>query len=389
MPEGDRGAIGCGSEALRMTEGDQLAVREAARVLARKAIAPTAAVRDRSAAWPASELETLGLQGYLGMLVPEKFGGSGLDFSSYCIAQEEISAADCGVGTICHVHNMCLHTLVQCGSQEQKTTWLPRAARGDLVGAWMLSEPHAGSDTAAFTTSARRDGDTFILRGTKQFVLNGSQAGIALVLAVTDAGAGKHGMSVFLVNPRTPGYVVTRVEEKLGQHTAHTAQVQFDDMRVPADAVVGAIGQGYRVALSGIANGRIAIAAQAVGVAQAALDSSVRYAMDALEVAFFANATQGHFDGQHMIRGEVALRALGVVYIPVFNIENACASGSSAFNLAFNYIRSGAAEVAVVIGAEKMFSADRGLMFSAFDSAWDVHMQEDIRARFAELGAGF
>jgi alkylation response protein AidB-like acyl-CoA dehydrogenase len=259
---------------------DHDAVRDAARRLARERIAPTAAARDRDSAWPADELAMLASQGYMGMLVPERFGGSGLDLTSYCIAVEEISAADCGVGTICHVHNMTLHTIAQCGTESQKDRWLASGARGESIGAWMLTEPHAGSETSAFRTTARIEGSDYVLRGTKQFASNASRAGIALVLAVTDAAAGKKGMTVFAVDPHSPGYVVARVEEKLGQHTAHTAQVQLDGLRTSADCVIGAVGDGYRVALQGIATGRVAIAAQSVGVAQAALDASVRYASE-------------------------------------------------------------------------------------------------------------
>ena len=151
---------------------------------------------------------------------------------------------------------------------------------GKKIGAWLLTEPHAGSDTAALRTTARRDGDYFVVNGSKQFISNGSEAGTALILAVTDKSAGKRGITAFVVDTATPGYVVTRLEEKLGQHTAHTAQVQLDNLRIPASSVLGEIGGGYRIAMAGLADGRIAVAAQAVGVAKAAVAAAIKYARE-------------------------------------------------------------------------------------------------------------
>ncbi len=257
---------------------EETMTRDAARRIAQEVIAPTAAERDRTSAWPHRELEALGELGFMGMLVPEAYGGTHAGFMSYCLALEEISAADCGVGTIFHVHNSALYSLALFGTEAQKRRYLPAAASGKQIGAWLLTEPHAGSDTAALRTSARRDGDVFVLNGTKQFISNGSEAGVAMALAVTDPSAGRRGFTAFVLDPKDPAYKVLRVESKLGQHTAHTAQIQLDDLRVPLDNVLGEVGGGYRVAMSLLSDGRIAIAAQAVGVAQAAVDAAVRYA---------------------------------------------------------------------------------------------------------------
>lgn len=262
-----------------LTEQQEI-VRQTAEKVAREIIAPTAADRDKSKAWPAEELEALAKLGFMGMMIPEAYGGSDTGFLSYCLALEEISAADCGVGTIFHVHNMSHYPITLFGTEEQKAQYLPPGARGNSIGAWLLTEPHAGSDTAALRTTARRDGDYFVVNGSKQFISNGSEAGTALILAVTDQSAGKRGITAFVVDTATPGYVVTRLEEKLGQHTAHTAQVQLDNLRIPASSVLGEIGGGYRIAMAGLADGRIAVAAQAVGVAKAAVAAAIQYARE-------------------------------------------------------------------------------------------------------------
>jgi len=275
----DAAAVEAGSGFEFLSEAQRM-IRDAAIRLGREVIAPTAAARDRSAAWPSAELRALGEQGFMGMLVPEAHGGSASDFTSYCLALEVLSGADCGLGTIFHVHNMSHYPIVQFGTEAQKRRFLPPGARGERIGAWLLTEPQAGSDTAAIRTTARRDGDHFVIEGTKQFISNGSEAGTALVLAVTDPAAGRRGVTAFIVDTATPGYVVSRVEDKMGQRTAHVAQIRLEGVRVSADAVLGEVGGGYRIAMSGLADGRIAVAAQAVGVAQAALDAAVRYARE-------------------------------------------------------------------------------------------------------------
>ncbi len=259
---------------------EQRMIRETVARLGREIVAPTAAARDRGALWPRDELRALSEAGLMGMLVPEAFGGSDAGILGYCIALETLSGADCGVGTIFHVHNMFYYTLARHGTAEQKRRYLPAGASGEKIGAWLLTEPQMGSDTASMKTTARREGDVYVIDGTKQFISNGSEAGTAVVMAVTDPAAGRRGVTAFILDASTPGYVVTRVEHKMGQRTAHTAQIRLDGVRVPASNVLGEPGGGYRIAMSGLADGRIAVAAQAVGVAQAALDAAVRYAKE-------------------------------------------------------------------------------------------------------------
>lgn len=253
-------------------------VRDAARRVAQEVVAKTAAERDRLQQWPRAELQALAETGFMGMLVPEAHGGGGLSFLQYCLVIEEISAADCGVGTIVHVHNTTLKMICDFGTDAQMRRYLPDAVRGLRIGASLLTEPQAGSDTAALRASARREGDAWVLDGTKQFISNGSEAGVAVVITVTDPSAGRRGFTFFLLDPSDPAYRVLRVEDKLGQQTAHTAQIQLDGLRLGDDAVLGKVGGGYRLVMEALSDGRIAIAAQAVGVARAALEAAIRYA---------------------------------------------------------------------------------------------------------------
>lgn len=255
-------------------------IRDSARKVAAEIVAPTAAERDRTAAWPKEELKALAELGFLGMLVPEAYGGSNASFVEYCLAIEEFAVADGGLATILHVHNSLAGMLAAEGTPEQKDRYVADMVSGKTIAAGLLSEPQAGSDTAAFRTSARRDGSDFILNGTKQFISNGSEAGIAFALAITDKTAGKHGATLFIVDPKAPGYNVTRVEDKLGQRSAHVAQILLDNHRVPAANIVGEEGAAYKRMLRGMSEGRVAIAAVAVGVARAALDAAVRYAKE-------------------------------------------------------------------------------------------------------------
>ncbi|AMO24161.1 acyl-CoA dehydrogenase family protein [Ramlibacter solisilvae] len=258
----------------------EIMIRDSARKVAQEVVAPTAAERDRTAAWPRAELKTVGETGFLGMLVPEKDGGSGASFVEYCLAIEEFSAADTGFATAIHVHNSAGFMLARNGSEEQKRRYLQALASGERIGAFLLTEPHAGSDTAAFRTSARRDGGHYVLNGSKQFISNGNEAGLGFVLAVTDKNAGKKGSSLFIVDPAEPGYQVARVEHKLGQRSAHVAQILLDECRVPADHLVGGEGDGYKMIMGSLSEGRVAIAAVAVGTARAALEAAVKYAKE-------------------------------------------------------------------------------------------------------------
>ncbi len=215
------------------------------------------------------------------MAIPEAYGGSETGFLSYCLAIEEISAADAGVGTIVHVHSLgAAHIIAKHGNAEQKERLLPAMATGEKIGAFLMTEPQAGSDTSALRATARRDGDDFVLNGTKQFISNGGEAGVALIFARTNPDAGKRGFTTFLVEPPAEGYVISRVEDKLGQRTAHVAQIQLEELRVPKENVLGTVDGGYGIAMSGLSDGRISIAAQSVGVARAALDAAVQFARE-------------------------------------------------------------------------------------------------------------
>ncbi len=259
----------------------ELMIRDSARKVAAEVIAPTAAERDRAAAWPRAELKTVGELGFLGMLIPEEYGGSGASFIEYCIAIEEFAAADTGFATLVHVHNSVGFAIARLGNEAQKRKYLPELASGKRIGAFLLTEPHAGSDTAAFRTTARRDGEHYVINGSKQFISNGSEAGVGLVLAVTDKAAGKNGSSLLIVDPKAqPGYEVARVEHKLGQRSAHVAQILLDNCRVPAENLLGAEGAGYKAVMGSLSEGRVAIAAVAIGTARAALDAAVTYAKE-------------------------------------------------------------------------------------------------------------
>ena len=258
---------------------EQEMIRDAARDFTAKEIAPYAMEWDKTCTVPIKVLTALGKLGMMGMCVPPEWGGSGTDFVSYILATEEIAAGDCGVCNMMNVHNspVCV-VLRDYGTAEQKQRMLRPLARGELFGAFLLTEPHAGSDAGALRTTAVRRGDKFILNGTKQFITGGSTAHIAMIIAVTDPSLGRKGMTCFITRTDNPGYKVARVEHKLGHRTNDTCQIVFDDMEVPAEDVVGNIGDGYKIALANLEGGRIHVGAQAVGVARAALEAAVKYA---------------------------------------------------------------------------------------------------------------
>lgn len=258
----------------------QILIRDTARRVAVEVIGPSAAERDRTSAWPHLELRALAELGFLGMFIPEQFGGVGAGIVEFCLAQQEFAAVDAGLATILHVHNFTAMSIATFGTEEQKRRYLPAMARGESIGASLITEPHAGSDTGALRASARREGDHYVLNGTKQFISNGSEAGVAVVFAITDKTAGKRGASIFVIDPKQPGYNVTRIETKLGQHTAHTAQITLEDYKAPVDNLMGAEGSGYRAIMGNLSDGRIGIAFIATGVARAALESAIAYAKD-------------------------------------------------------------------------------------------------------------
>ena len=203
----------------------------------------------------------MGQLGLLGMTTPEDYGGSDIGAVAYACVLEEIAAGDGACSTILSVHNSVgCGPIVKFGTEEQKQRFLPKLASGEWVGGFALTEPQAGSDASALLTRAKRDGDAYVLSGTKQFITSGKNGNVIIVFAVTDPAAGKKGISAFIVPTDTPGYKVVRVEEKLGQHSSDTCQIAFDDMRLPADLRLGEEGEGYRIALSNLEGGRVGIA---------------------------------------------------------------------------------------------------------------------------------
>jgi butyryl-CoA dehydrogenase len=258
-----------------------LMLRDTLREFARTALAPFAAGWDRAHQFPRDALRQLGAMGALGILVPESFGGSGMDYLSLAVALEEIAVGDGAVSTIVSVQNSVIcGPILQFGTSEQQARYLPRLASGELLGCFCLTEPAVGSDAAAIQTTATRDGDDYLISGIKQFITTGRNADIAIVFAVTDRAAGRKGISAFIVETTNPGYRVQRVEDKLGQRASDTAQIAFEQCRVPRDAILGEEGEGYRIALSNLEGGRIGIAAQSVGMARAAYEAALTYARD-------------------------------------------------------------------------------------------------------------
>ncbi|AUX87246.1 acyl-CoA dehydrogenase [Acinetobacter tandoii] len=258
---------------------EQKMVQEMLRDFSQTQLKPTAAERDRTGQFPAEELKQLGELGALGMTIPPEWGGAGLDYVSLVLALEEIAAGDGAISTIVSVQNsLPCGITYKYGTEQQKQKYLAKLATGEWLGCFCLTEPQAGSDAGALQCRAERDGDTWVLNGTKQFITTGKHAQLAIVFAVTDKSAGKKGISCFLVPTDTPGYIVSRIEEKMGQHCSDTATIVFEDCRIPAENILGEEGQGYKIALSNLESGRIGIAAQSVGMARAALDSAIEYA---------------------------------------------------------------------------------------------------------------
>ena len=260
---------------------EQEMIRDSMRAFAQERLAPFAADWDKHHTFPAEALKELGELGAMGMCVPEEWDGAGMDYMSLVLTLEEIAAGDGATSTIVSVQNSLACGITQkYGTDAQKEEWLKPLARGEKLGCFCLTEPHTGSDAAAITTRADRDGDHFVLNGVKQFITTGKHAHMAIVFAVTDKAAGKKGISCFLVPTDTPGFIVGRTEDKMGQHASDTVQIIFENCRVPASALLGKEGEGYKIALSNLEAGRIGIAAQSIGMARAAFEAAVRYAKE-------------------------------------------------------------------------------------------------------------
>jgi alkylation response protein AidB-like acyl-CoA dehydrogenase len=260
---------------------DQEMIRDMARDFAREKLAPHAQLWDREHQFPAQALAEMGGLGFMGMTVPPEWDGAGTDYVAYAAALIEIAAGCGAVSTIMSVHNGvgCM-PILDFGTDEQRERFLKPMARGELLGCFCLTEPGAGSDAGAIKTRARRDGDEYVITGSKQFITSGRNAQVAILFAVTDPAAGKKGISAFIVPTDTPGFVVAKTEEKLGQHASDTCALVFEEMRVPVSLRLGEEGQGLRIALANLEGGRIGIAAQAVGMARAAFEAALGYAKE-------------------------------------------------------------------------------------------------------------
>ncbi len=260
---------------------DQQMIRDAVRSFVQEQIAPHAARWDKEHHFPKDVHQGLAALGCYGICVPEQYGGAGLDYVSLAVVLEEIAAGDGGTSTVISVTNCPVNAiLMRYGSEAQKQQWLMPLAKGEMLGAFCLTEPHVGSDASALRTTATRDGDDYVIHGVKQFITSGQNADVAIVIAVTDKAAGKKGMSAFLVPTSNPGYIVARLEDKLGQHSSDTAQINFDHCSIPAANRIGAEGEGYKIALSALEGGRIGIAAQSVGMARAAFECALQYSKE-------------------------------------------------------------------------------------------------------------
>lgn len=258
---------------------DQEAVREAVRDFAQAELWPHAAKWDKEHHFPADVHRGLAELGAYGICVPEALGGAGLDYVTLAVVLEEIAAGDGGTSTAISVTNCPVNAiLMRYGNAQQQERWLRPLAAGRMLGVFCLTEPHVGSDASALRTTAVKQGGDYVLNGVKQFITSGKNGQLAIVIAVTDKAAGKRGMSAFLVPTDTPGYVVARLEEKVGQHSSDTAQINFENCRIPAENRIGEEGEGYKIALSALEGGRIGIAAQSVGMARSAFDCALAYA---------------------------------------------------------------------------------------------------------------
>ena len=260
---------------------DQTMIRDAVRDFAQQELWPNAAQWDKEHTFPHEVHQGLAALGAYGICVPEDLGGAGLDYTTLAIVLEEIAAGDGGTSTAISVTNCPVNAiLMRYGNDAQKKQWLTPLAQGHMLGAFCLTEPHVGSDASALRTTATKEGSEYVINGVKQFITSGKNGHVAIVIAVTDKGAGKKGMSAFIVPTNAPGYQVARLEDKLGQHSSDTAQINFDNCRIPAENLIGQEGEGYKIALSALEGGRIGIAAQSIGMARSAFEAALQYSKD-------------------------------------------------------------------------------------------------------------
>ncbi len=260
---------------------DHRAVQDAVRSFVAAEVAPHAAAWDKAHTFPQAALRGLARLGAYGVAVPTEWDGAGLDYLALALMLEEIAAGDGATSTIVSVNNCPVCSILMAfGNDDQKERFLKPLARGDMLGAFCLTEPHVGSEAGGLRTTARREGNDYVLDGVKQFITSGKNGDVAIVMAVTDKAAGKKGISAFIVPTDTPGYTVARIEDKMGQHASDTAQILFENCRVPAANLLGDEGMGLRIALSGLEGGRIGIAAQSLGMARAAFEAALAYSKE-------------------------------------------------------------------------------------------------------------
>ncbi len=257
---------------------EHLMIQKMAREFARKDLEPLAAERDRNHEYPAESLKQMGDLGLLGMLVPEEYGGENMDTVSYALAMSEVAYACASTAVIMSVHNsICCGSLLRFGTPEQKERYLVPMAKGEIICSFALSEPEAGSDPASMTATAEKQGDYYLLNGTKRWITGGATSGLFIVLAKTDPDDGHKGISAFLVTRDMEGFETGRLEDKMGQCASDTTDLLLNNCKVPADHLLGREGDGFVVAMSGLDDGRIGIAALSLGLGQAALDHAVDY----------------------------------------------------------------------------------------------------------------
>ncbi|MFQ6607794.1 MAG: acyl-CoA dehydrogenase [Fidelibacterota bacterium] len=260
---------------------EQILVQKTAREFAREQLAPGVKERDDKMEYPAEQIKMLGEMGFMGMMVPEEWGGAGFDTLSYCLAEEEISREDASVGVVLSVNNsLVCQLLMDWGNEDQKEKYLKKLASGEWLGAFSLSEPQAGSDASNLLCTAKRDGDYYILNGTKNWVTNGIHSNVVIVFAVTEKGVGHKGISAFIVEKGTDGFTTGKKENKLGIRASDTCELYFDHCQIPVQNRLANESDGFKIAMKTLDGGRIGIASQALGIARAALEESVRYAQE-------------------------------------------------------------------------------------------------------------
>ena len=371
-------------------------VRDTAREFARRALTPYSAEWDMKAVFPRAALRELGSLGFMGMTVPLEWDGAGTDYVSYALALEEIAAGDGAVSTIVSGHNSvgCM-PLVEYGTPEQKEKYLRPMARGEMLSAFCLTEPQSGSDAGTIRTRAERRNGHYVLNGTKQFITSGKNADLALVIAATDLSLGKQGISCFLVDTKSPGYCVRRIETKMGQQASDTCEVEFDEIIVPVENRLGAEGQGYRIALANLEGGRIGIAAQAVGMARAAYEIALAYAQERRSfgktiiehqaIAFrLADMATGLEAARQLVLHAAALRSQGMPCLKEASMAKLFAT-EAAEHICSDAIQTmGGAGYMAEAGVERIYRAVRGSKI--YEGTNDIQRLVISRALVAQAG---